>query len=55
MKKQTGLNPRLVEGVVMSIPLLYVLRGFHLFHYGEGQAASYRFCGLCKDRDDARA
>jgi hypothetical protein len=33
----------MVEGVVMSILLLYVLQGYHLFHYGEAQAASFRF------------
>jgi len=55
MQKQRRFNPCQIDAVVMSILLLYVVRGFHLFHYGEGQAASYRFCGLCKDRDNARA
>jgi hypothetical protein len=44
-----------VEGVVMSIPLLYVLRGYHLFHYGEAKAASFRFWDSCKGHADAHA
>jgi hypothetical protein len=47
--------PRLVEGGVMSIPLLYVLRGYHLFHYGEAKAASFRFWDSCKGHADAHA
>jgi hypothetical protein len=51
----TRFMPRLVEGGVMSIPLLYVLRGYHLFHYGEAQAASCRFWDSCKGHADAHA
>jgi len=49
-KKQSRFIPCRIEPVVMSILLLYVVQGFHLFHYGEGLAAFCQFLDLCKDR-----